>query len=783
MSRKNRTTEEDYQDIDEFFNTGLRSYDKPKGSSKVTGVFGNIFGFFLSSSIIGVLAVIFPLILTATGLSAAAPMIDLYKNLPSELEEVSIAERNTMYDVNGNVFAEVWSENRITAQSLDDISIYAQKGLIDTEDKRFYEHSGIDIKGTTRAALSGSGGGSGITQQLVKNLQFYNMAGKDDKDSAVEHSISRKVRELKLATSYEKTHTKDEILLSYFNTVSFGSPNIYSLESASQYFFGKSAKDLSLAEASVLVGTVQNPVKYNLDKDSTKEKWKARQKIVLSRMVAEGDITQKEADDAYNEELTLVRKNNSSGHCSSSAYPYYCEYVLDYLKDSPKLGETEEERAAVIAKGGLQIKTYMDPAVMDAIDKQLQDGFGNDYRIVAPTAVVQPGTGGVIGFGQNRDYGDGEGQTTINLSRNEIASGSTYKMFTLAAALENGISEGEMTFGSSCPLKPKGFDSPSGGFKNSTGCGNYQSGVLDYKKATAWSSNTWYITLAMKIGMQPIFDLSESMNLDIPDGVTTRSLSYVLGTGENSPINMSAAYATFSNSGIYCPPTPVASYSYADGTSPAVPDTYDPSSESCKRVVSPHTASVVLQALRANTYPGEVENAFGTDGQIANYDAVGKSGTNGHMSYSWAQVSNDYSVFMSIYDMNKLTNSVYDETVYKGHKYDENPAPQAGSDVLRSIVSAKGTVSTPLDYNNTDTTLKAVPVEKRDFFTIPSVIGMTPEQAVQTLESTGIVANVSKEKKSASSNYPSGVIVEQSLEAGTQLPVGTKKEIILYLSE
>lgn len=780
MSKRRQDYEDSFVDMPEFFNNGLKPM-KPTKIHPVFGVFGRLFAFLTGSASFGLLVIVVPLILGSTSLSIAAPAVDIWKGLPTKLDDVAIAEKNVMYDVNGNVFAEVWAENRSNVESIDDISPYAIQGLVDTEDKRFYQNKGFDIIGTTRAAVSGSGGGSGITQQLVKNLQFYNMAGKADKEKAVEYSYSRKIKELKLAMEYDKTHSKDEILVQYFNTVSFGAPNIYSIQTASQYFFGKNAKDLTLAEASSLVGTVQNPSKYNLDKDSQKDFWKSRQKTVLSRMVTAGHITQQEADDAYNTDLPLLRKNNSSGNCASSKYPFYCQYVLDYLKDSPKLGETEDERNTVISKGGLQIKTYLDPATMDNIEKTLSDGFGNDYRVVAPTAVVQPGTGGITGFGANRGYGEGDGNTTINLANNPIGTGSSYKVITLAAALENGFNESSLNFSSSCPFKPRGFDSPAAGFKNSSGCGSFQTGEMDYKKATALSSNTWYLELATKIGMQPIYDLSKNMNLNIPNGVTNRSLSFVLGSGENSPINMAAAYATFSNEGIYCPPTPVVSYTYVDGTSPAVPDTYDPASDSCRRVVSPHTASVVLQALRANTYPGEVPNAFGTDGQIQNYDAVGKSGTNGHFSYSWGQVSKNESLFMAIYDMNKLTNGVYKDTIYKGKKWDTNPAPQAGSDVLRSIVQGKP--NTPLDYDNSDTSKKAVTVEKRDFFNIPSVIGMKPEEAVQTLQSVGITAYVSKDKKPKTDEYPSNVIVEQSLEAGTQLPVGTKKEIILYVTE
>lgn len=770
-------------DVDGFF-TGdneVKIYPGAKKQSGI-GVFGRLSMIAAVSVIMGLLLTLLPTAAISTGLIGSAEAVDIWRELPEELDDVSIAERNVMYDANGDVFAEVWAEDRVALDSLDQISDYAKNGLIATEDKRFYEHSGIDYIGTLRSAATGSGGGSGITQQLVKNLQFFNMAGKDKKDEAVEETYARKLRELKLAFNYEETHSKDEILLEYFNTVAFGSPNIYSIESASQYFFGKSAKDLSLAESAALVGSVQNPAVYNMTADSQYDLWKTRQKAVLDRMVAEGFITKDEARSAADEELDLIMEKTSYGNCASSDYPFYCQYVLDYLSNSPKLAETQEERDAILSRGGLQIKTYLEPETVDEINEELKNSFGNDYRIIAPTAVVEPGTGGVAAFGVNREYGDGEGETTLNLPNTPIGVGSTYKPFVLAAALDSGMTESDLTFDTPCPYRPQGYDYPASGYKNSMGCGGFQSGKLNYEEATAWSSNTWYLNLGTQVGMPKLKEFSEQIGLNVPDTITDRSLSLVLGTVENSPIQMSASYATFANEGVYCPPTPVVSYEYSDGTTPAIPDSYDPASDACQRVMSPNAASTVLKAMRANTYEGYVDHPFGTDGQVEGYDAVGKSGTNERYGYSWGQVSANYSLFMNIYDMDRPTNEVYDVTRWRGVVQTSNPAPKAAQAIMADVL--EGTPKDKLDYDNKDTSKKAVPVEKRDFFTIPSVIGMKPEEAVKTMESVGITTHVSKDVQEVpSDDFPTGVVSEQSLEPGTQLAVGTEKEVILYITE
>lgn len=774
----------DFEEVEfeNFFNSKgveVENYE-PKRKSFLS-VIGALTGFVGVSVLLGALIAIPGLVWGSAAAQVAAPAAEFWKSLPEELPEISIGERNQLVDRNGKVFAEVWTEDRIVLDSLDQISPLAIDALIDTEDKRFYDHGGFDAVGTARAAIS-SGGGSGITQQLVKNLQFYNLAGRDKQAEATETSYNRKVRELKYAMSYEKSHTKSEILLQYFNTVSFGSPNIYSIESAANYFFGKSAKDLTIAESAALVGSVKNPVIYNLDSDDTDTiaTWKNRQLTVIDRMLVEGSITEAQATEAAAQELNLVRQSASEGGCSSSAYAFYCDYVMDYLMESPRFGETVEERSAILAKGGLTINTYMDPAAIDAMNQQLANEFGVENRLVAPTAIVQPGTGGVVAMAQNREYGSGPGRTNIDLPEVDSGTGSTYKMIALAAALEVQP-ESALTFGSACPFYPgPNYDFPPGGFGNSVGCG-YQNGALNYRQATAWSSNTWYLTLATKIGMDKIFDMSNRLGLRT-DGLSERALATVLGSKENSPLKMAAAFATFANEGVFCPATPVVSYEYKDGTAPAVPETYDPTIDSCRSVMSPATASGVLKAMRANTYKGEVPNAFGEVAQINGYDAVGKSGTNEHLNVTWAQVSKNYSIFTNIYDMDNPNRGVAGG-YWRGGQTTFDTAARTSSDLLRTVVAVTNPPRTGLNYNSTDRTFVDVPVDRREFFTVPALTGMSPEQALATALSLGVTAEVSKETRPTPDLFKSGVVVEQSLEAGTQLPMGTKKEMLLYLGE
>lgn len=738
--------------------------------------------FLALSTVAGLVTSLFPLTFMGVAVQASEPAFAVWNNIPDELPPVAIAQRNTLYDIHGSAFAQIWTEDRIAVKSLDDISPFAKNALIDTEDKRFYTTPGFDYKGTVRAALSGRGGGSGITQQLVKNLQFYNLSAGDQKEKATERSIGRKVRELKTAMKYEETHTKDEILLTYFNTVAFGGPSVYGIETASRYFFGKSAKNLTLAEASALVGSAQNPSIFNLQSKSAYDSWKNRQSDVLGRMVAEGHITPTEASKASKEKLKIVAKGSGGGNCYSSKYPLYCNYVLQHMMSSERLGKTREEREQVIAKGGLQIHTYMDPASMKKVEETLKKGFGTKNRVVAPTAVVDPKTGGVLAIGQNRDWGTGSGKTTYVLPNVKSGEGSVYKIFALAAALADGWTESDLTFSSEgCPMYPgSNYDAPPGGFKNSSSCA-LQGGLLNYKQATAYSSNTWYVTLEKRLGVEKLKKFSKSVGLEAPDSIGPRSLSYALGSVENTPVQIAAATATFANKGVFCPATPVKSMTYNDGTAPIPPDSYNPAEDSCRTVMSPHDAGIVLKAMRANV-SGEIPNAFGVKAKIGGHDTVGKSGTNENLNTTWVHLSSRYSVFTNVYDLERPVRGI-DGVYYNGyeHAWHDNTAIKAARAVMVKLLSGKKNI--PLDYNNPNDDVVPAPIDETAFSTVPTVKGMRPEVAIKILNNAGFKAVVSKTTVVPPKGYPMGTVASQSIAPGEKIAKGREKTIVLTIGK
>ena len=217
----------------------------------------------IGATVVAVLAVI--ALMAGACFVGSSNLIEYWARADSDIGDVKTNQHTIMYDKNGNEFAEVWTENRKEVSSLDKVSRIMQDSVISAEDKGFRNHGAINITATIRSLATGSGGGSGITQQLIKNLLFYNdNATPEEKKAAYETTMSRKLRELKMAMKYEETHSKDEILLEYLRTVAMGSPNIYGVETASETIFNKKAADLNLEEASALAGSINNPSMYNL---------------------------------------------------------------------------------------------------------------------------------------------------------------------------------------------------------------------------------------------------------------------------------------------------------------------------------------------------------------------------------------------------------------------------------------------------------------------------------------------------------------------------------------
>ncbi|MFC0601886.1 transglycosylase domain-containing protein [Streptomyces palmae] len=570
---------------------------------------------------------------------AAKGTVEEFDDIPANLKTPPLSQRTTILDADGDEIAKVYERDR-TVVPLKDISPHMQKAIVAIEDARFYEHGAIDLKGVLRAinknAQDGgvSEGASTLTQQYVKNV-FVEEAG-DDADKvaqATQQTVGRKIRELKYAIQIEKELGKKRILQNYLNITFFGQ-QAYGIEVASQRYFSKHAKDLTLPEAAMLAGLVQSPSRY--DPINNPQQAKLRRDTVLQRMAEVKNISQAEADRAKKQPLGLKVSRPKNGCITAvDGAGFFCAYVHQVFLSDPAFGKTREERAKRWNQGGLTIHTTLDPRAQKSVQKAIAGNVYATDEVATAVTLVEPGTGKILGMGQSRPYGFGKNQLEINLSvdddmggGNGYLSGSTFKPIVAAAALEQGVkptksypSPYRMKYPSpvrTCNGSWSGNDSTQN--ENATEKGPYR-----MKEATAKSINTYYVQLISDIGVCPVTTMAKEMGVERADGKALEQLpSISLGTQVVSPLTMANAYATFANRGVYCSPVAIESITDADGRKLKVPQT------SCHRAMSEKTAKTVNSLLK-----GVVEDGTGKQAGLAGRASAGKTGTTDDRYDAW----------------------------------------------------------------------------------------------------------------------------------------------------
>lgn len=381
---------------------------------------------------------------------AAKGTVQGFDEIPANLKTPPLSQRTSILDSKGGQIATVYSRDR-TVVPLKDISPYMQKAIVAIEDSRFYEHGAIDLKGVLRAlnrnAQSGgvSQGASTLTQQYVKNV-FVEEAG-DDPDKvaqATQQTLGRKIQELKYAIQVEEELGKKKILENYLNITFFGE-QAYGVEAASQRYFSKSAKNLKVEEAAMLAGIVQSPSRY--DPVNDKQEATKRRNTVLQRMAEVRDISQAEADRAKATPITLkVSKPKNGCITAVNGAGFFCDYVREVFLSNPVFGKNKEDRAKVWNQGGLTIKTTLDPQAQKSAQESIKNHVYQTDSVATAVTMVQPGSGKIMAMGQSRPYGFGKTETQINYSVNKqlggsnygFPTGSTFKPFVAAAAIEQG---------------------------------------------------------------------------------------------------------------------------------------------------------------------------------------------------------------------------------------------------------------------------------------------------------------------------------------------------------
>ena len=599
--------------------------------------------FALVSALAGVLiAGLFVPVAGIAGVSSKAAADELDK-LPAELATPIPPTRTRVLMANGKTLAYFYDQNRIYV-GLNKIAPVMRQSILAIEDHRFYEHGALDLKGTLRALIrntSGDGatqGGSSITQQYVKMELITACEAKADPaciEAAREVSVERKIRELRYAIALEKRFNKDQILERYLNIAYFGQ-GAYGVEAAARYYFRTTAAKLTLTQAAMLAGLVQNPDANNPVRNAAAAL--DRRDVVLNRMAELGMISSAQAAQGKKAKFDRSKVNPTPNGCIRTRYPFLCDFVYRTLLRTPSLGKTPEEREKTVKRAGLTIETAIDPKTQDMAQKSVSNVVGAKDPIIATMNMIQPGTGLIVAMAQSRpEMGSStkKGETYWNFSadatmggRDGFQAGSTFKAFTSAAALEKGI---PLTKRYNAPrtrdYSGRSFESCEGReqvygkwrVSNSTGT----NGTMNMYKAAQMSVNNYYVPLALDTGLCRVTKMAEKTGVKL--GTRNRGLveyyqhipSFTLGTAEVSPLSMAEAYATFAARGMHCNPIIIDKIKTPAGKE------LEPPSADCKRVMDRDVADGVNKLLASVMTQGTGRRARTSDGR----PQAGKTGT------------------------------------------------------------------------------------------------------------------------------------------------------------
>ncbi len=626
----------DWQGIERSVKKLAQSEQKP--TSKL-GAIGSIAWLSVLAGVIAA-AVFIPgtAFLASTGNKVTKDVIDL----PLALQDLPNPQTTRILASNGKLLAYFYQENRQDVP-LDKIAPVMKDAIISIEDYRFYSHGALDLKGTLRALMNNAAdgqtqGGSSITQQLVKLTLVQQATTPEQQAAATEVSTARKVRELKLAINYEKAYTKDEILEHYLNIAYFGD-GAYGINAAAYHYFSVSPEKLTAVQAATLAGLVQNPEQFN--PRIYPERAVQRRNIVLGVMARLNKIPVTEAEELSAKGIGLKVTSFPNG-CVDSVAAFSCDYIRRYLLQDPVLGSTVKERQAVLERGGLTIKSNIDLSMQKSVNSAVKTQVGSTDNAIGALALVEPGTGKVRALGQSRAMGKSKGKSYINYAvptkygdSNGFQAGSTFKMFTAAAALEDGISAGRSFSSPQTMSFPAGAfkdcegngSSPWPGLKNSTGSGSF-----DMVRALRQSVNTYFAQLEKEVGLCETVRMAKKMGIPVvnPDSDAGTPGSYIpsftLGPIDVSPLHMAAAYATPAAGGEYCKPTPVAEILDRNG------NTIKKYKSDCKRVMSKETAAKVNAILVGLQQPGGFGYNRGTGLPIP---SAAKTGTTNSAKAVW----------------------------------------------------------------------------------------------------------------------------------------------------
>ena len=523
---------------------------------------------------------------------------------PYSLSTNSIPKTTKIYDRNDNLLYEIYANQNRTIAKLSNVPDELKQATIAIEDKEFYSHPGFDVKGIIRAAISnlkreGLQGGSTITQQLIK-AAFLNP----------EPTVMRKIKEISLAFLAERVYSKDKILELYFNYVPYGG-TAWGVEAASEIYFGKNVRDLNLSESAFLAGLPKGPSIYSPFNASNNNLWKKRQKEVLSAMVKQKFITQKQADEAYGQPLAF----------RDPEIPIKAPHFVFYIKDLliKKYGISEVER------GGLRVKTSLDLNMQEMAEKVVRDEVENDVFLNiknGATLITNPKNGDILAMVGNNNYFDRENGGNVNVTTALRQPGSSIKIVTYALALSSGFTEATILDDSPYVLRL-----PEGNYIPVNYDGKFH-GRLPLRLAFANSLNIPAVRVAEKLGVSSIADFGRQMGISSWGNSNHYGLSITLGGADTTMLDMATVYGTIANSGERVSLDPILEITDLEGGI-----IYKKYPER-KKVVDPGVAFIVSDILADNN-ARSIEFGLNSPLKIDSYRVSVKTGTSDNKRDNW----------------------------------------------------------------------------------------------------------------------------------------------------
>jgi penicillin-binding protein 1A len=482
----------------------------------------------------GVFAAVVVFALWVVSTANSAPNINLLSpRVPGQTSEIMASNNQSLGDIASQVLRTKLTE----AQQ----PLLLRRATVAIEDRRFYQHGGVDYEGLLRAAirdvLHGGGiqGGSTLTMQLVTNVYLPD----NIKDS---HNLKYKIVQAKLATELEDKRSKQWILTQYLNDVPYGTEyheTAIGVAAASQMFFDKPVTKLNLAQIALLAGLPQAPTEYNPFANPTLAKW--RRGEVLNAMVQSGYITRAQAQAAQAQGLQV----NPNDEYQTVRQPYVVDYVEQQLAKVLPQNELDE--------GGLKIYTTINLADQQAAAEAIQANEGQPGDPAASLVSIDPTTGDIVALQNSTKYGTGKGETTFDYATQaQRQTGSSFKPFVLMTMIKDDDGDPNQTYYDSKFLAPgwlPGYPS----YSVHTAEDAYQ-GTINVTKATALSDNTVYAQLGVDVGMQNVDQTAHEMGITAPLTGNPAEAIGGLHIGVDT-LQMSDAYATLANGGDHVAPT------------------------------------------------------------------------------------------------------------------------------------------------------------------------------------------------------------------------------------